>query len=124
MSSKDNRQVLSDQDVGEILRTADESSPGAERRRTKRFVYGVVQSMAPYDGTNLPKKAAFRQVYCHDLSTTGLSFLSPTQPDFEYVVVALGKSPRLTHVTAQVANCRSATRGFVVGCNFLAKVKL
>jgi len=118
------QEVISDQEVGEFFRTDEDSDSGMERRRAERFAYNVVQSMAPFDGTNLPKKVAFCQVYIHDLSTTGISFLLPQPPDFEYVVVALGKSPTITYLTARVVNHRPAKKGVFVGCAFLAKVEL
>jgi hypothetical protein len=118
------RQVLSDRDVGEILSTSDVAATAAERRLSNRLAFSAVQFMAPYDGMHLPRKAAFRQVHCHDLSPAGISFLFPSRPEFEYVVMALGKPPRVTYTTAQVVNCRRAAKAFLVGCKFLAKVEL
>jgi hypothetical protein len=48
----------------------------------------------------------------------------PGPPDFEYVVVALGKSPTIIYVTARVVEYRPAKSGVFVGCSFLAKVEL
>jgi hypothetical protein len=115
-------QVLSVQDVGEILNAAAGSCPQQERRHSQRFLYAAVQFMAAYDGTHLPQWSDFRRVYCRDLSTAGISCLLPERPDFEHVIFALGKPPNLLHVTAEVMNCRAAARGFVVGCHFLAKI--
>jgi hypothetical protein len=118
------RHVLSDRDAGETLTAAEVAGTAAERRRWKRRAFSAVQFMAPYDGTHLPTKAAFRQVQCNDLSPAGISFLLPSRPESKYVVVALGKPPRVSYTTAQVIYCRRKARGFLVGCKFLAKVEL
>ena len=123
-TSMSKQQVLSNLEIGEILGSAPKAEPAIERRKSKRFAYSVVQSLATYDGANLPKKSDFRQVNCRDLSATGISFLFPSRLESEHVLFALGKPPQLFYVTAQVISCRPAPRGFIVGCSFLTKVNL
>lgn len=117
-------QVLVYEEVGKILKAMQPTGNQAERRRSVRLPFSAVQSIAPYDGSNLPSKTAFRKVHCCDLSTAGVSFLLPHSPDFENVVVALGKPPQLIYVTARLANCRPAGAEFLVGCSLVAKVEL
>jgi hypothetical protein len=117
-------QILVYEEVGEILKAIQPPGTQTERRGTVRFPFSVVQAIAPYNGSQLPSKTAFRKVRCCDLSTAGVSFLLPQSPDFENVVVALGKPPQLIYVTARLANCRPAAGGFLVGCSLVAKVEL
>ena len=119
-----NTQVLTEQEVSEVRESAEESTAAAERRASKRLAFSVVPSMATYNGSELPRKAAFGKVLCQDISTSGISFIVPHQPDFDHAVIALGMPPRLIYVSARITNVRPATKGFLVGCSFLSKVKI
>jgi len=119
-----NTQILSDKEIGEIRDSAIESIIEAERRITQRFTFSAVQSMAPYNGSQLPRKTSFSKVLCQNISTSSICFLLPHQPDFDHAVIALGTPPRLIYVAARVTNVRPAIRGFFVGCSFLSKVTI
>jgi hypothetical protein len=100
---------------------------GEERRSSDRRTYAVVQSFAPYNGFQLPRRSAFREIACRDLSTSGISLLLPARPDFQQAVFALGKGSRIVYVIGRVAHCDRCADpqdGFVVGCRFLSKVDL
>src|SRR5712671_5097163 len=92
-----------------------------ERRGAKRFSFPVVQMMAQYDRTGLPSRDRFQQVRCQDLSSSGISFLWPQIPDFEYIVFGLETAGPPIHVTARVTSVRPAPNQpgqLLVGCQF------
>ena len=76
----------------------------------------------------MPTADDFFEVQCLDLSTGGISFFLTDQPQFEDVVVALGKPPQLLHFTASV--CRVVETdvgqqpGYMIGCEFRDRVDL
>jgi hypothetical protein len=78
--------------------------------------------VAPYFGGALPGRASFREVECHDISSTGFSFLSSQLPDFEAIVVALGVAPQLIYLQAQIVNRFQIDDGpapmYRIGCRF------
>jgi hypothetical protein len=118
---------FTNQDARELLEAIQVLTHGKERRGGGRKVYPVVQSFAPFSGLRLPKKSAFRQVACRDISTSGISLIMPVKPESDQVVFALGKSPRLVYVTARVVHCdpcEDPRDGFVVGYRFVNKVNL
>ena len=103
------------------------ASDGQDRRQSQRFAYTVVQNMAPYDGKKLPTSDMFRQVQCHDLSTGGISFIWPHDPEFEQVVIKLTAGQRTLYVVARVVSRRpldESKRRFLVGCRFLDRVRI
>ncbi|HEV3415339.1 MAG TPA: PilZ domain-containing protein [Pirellulales bacterium] len=101
------------------------ASDGHERRGAKRFPFQVLQFMAQYDRTGMPSRDRFQQVRCQDLSTSGVSFLWPRIPDFEYIVIGLETAGPPIHVTARVTSVRPAPNEpgqLLVGCQFTGKV--
>jgi len=117
-------QVFSDQEIGEIRESVEKSIAEAERRMSKRFHFSAVQSMAPCNGSELPRKRAFGKVLCQDISTSGISFRLPFQPDFDHAVIRLSKPHSSIYVMARVTSIRPASIGFLVGCRFLSKVTI
>jgi hypothetical protein len=102
-----------------------ETGDNDDRRRAKRFAYPVVQLMAQYDRNGLPARDQFRQVQCRDVSSSGISFLWPRIPDFEYVVIALDTNGPPIHVTARVASVRPAPERpgqLLIGCQFTGRL--
>ena len=97
-----------------------------ERRTSERHAYPVVQMLAPCNALQLPEEDAFREVRCHDISRGGFSFLWSKPPDFEFVVVSLGKGSHRISLTARVVRS-SPSPGlqddFLVCCEFLDRVK-
>lgn len=77
-------------------------STGHERRRYERHRYQFPQLLAPFRGDTPPKINELREVQCVDLSAGGLSFFWPTQPDFEFAIVGLGKRPQLIFMKLQI----------------------
>ncbi|OYV83700.1 MAG: hypothetical protein B7Z73_15840, partial [Planctomycetia bacterium 21-64-5] len=99
---------------------------GPERRTSARRSFEFRQFVAPYHGGALPGKASFREVECHDISSTGFSFLSTQLPDFDSLVVALGAPPHLTYLQAHIINRFSVDDGvaplYRIGCRFAGQV--
>lgn len=99
---------------------------GMDRRRAVRRPFNFRQCVAPYRGGELPSKAVFREVSCQDISSTGFSFLSPQLPDFDSLVVALGVSPNLTYMTANIVGRfqvdDSPAPLYRIGCRFSGRV--
>ena len=74
----------------------------AERRRGPRQPFSSIQRIAPRCGPELPADSVFVDVQCHDLTRAGFSFLLPSQPDFDRLVVALESFRGVIHVAAEV----------------------
>jgi PAS domain S-box-containing protein len=101
---------------------------GPEKRSSPRREYQYRQAIAPMDGKRLPARRDFFEVECEDISAGGISFYLDRPPEFEYLVVALGKAPTLTWFAALVVRVvdRSAPDAprFLVGCRFTGRVHL
>jgi hypothetical protein len=98
---------------------------GAERRGAKRFLFPVMQCMAQYDRTGLPSRDRFQPIRCQDLSSSGISFLWPRIPDFEYVVIGLDTADARIHLSARVTSVRPAQNQpgqLLVGCQFTGRI--
>ena len=102
------------------------NTASSERRVSDRREYTCQQYIAPYVNGSLPKQSEFQLFHCLDLSPSGFSFLSPTVPTSEYLIVALGSAPYI-FVSACVVHCKSQRRDdeqvFLVGCRFVARIK-
>ncbi len=103
--------------------------PGAaERRRARRYSYPATQFLAPYHHGGLPTADQFREVRCQDISTGGIAFYWPTEPDFDDLVIQLGTRRSPTFVTAQVRYLDALRPGeptgeFLIGCQFTGRVQ-
>jgi hypothetical protein len=98
----------------------------AERRGSNRREYSCHQFIAPYIDGRLPQPSAFRSVRCQDLSPCGFSFLEPSLPECEYLVVALGAVPYIflsARVVHHVAQESAGEPLFLIGCRFVARIK-
>jgi hypothetical protein len=114
---------LTQNEVEQILEAA---KTAKERRGAVRWPYPFLQAVAAYDGLELPRRKDLQKVLCQDLSTTGISLLISETPQFEHLVVRLGRVPSVVYVTARVVRAVPQTGGdgFVLGCSFLGKVTL
>jgi hypothetical protein len=96
-----------------------------ERRRRTRRPYPYRQMIAPILQGKLPAEGDFAEFECYDISPGGFSFWSPSPPQSESLVVALGNAPQLAYLTAQVAH---VTRGkhkgkkmYLIGCAYIGR---
>lgn len=114
-----------DEQVAEILKELDCDAEPSERRKAPRLTFTMNQRVAPYVGWKVPPEPAFREVPCIDISTGGISFVWPTEPDFQHVVVALGKPPKLVYLCARIVSSRpwdGESKGVRLGCQFLGRL--
>ena len=93
-----------------------------------RLPFNEMQSIAPYDGGGkLPDEGAYRQVLCHDLSARGISFLFDEPPDFQLMVVRLGKQADVRYMVARVVNILTVgdkqRPQYRVGCSFVERLE-
>ena len=103
------------------------ANSGAERRRSFRRAYRYRQAVAPMAGGVVPARREFFEVDCWDISLGGIAFFLDRPPDFQTLVVSLGRPPALNYFTAQVVRvARMEQHGrmrYLVGCRFLERVQ-
>jgi hypothetical protein len=91
----------------------------------ERRPYPTWQYMTSFTDT-LPDPADFKDVYCHDLSVGGISYLSPDVPKDMQICISVGTAPDWLLMEAQVANYRSIQyKGlpmFLIGCRFSRRI--
>ena len=96
-----------------------------ERRRGFRRSYRYHQMVAPIVNGKLPRQSEFIRVCCQDISGGGFSYLASEPPVSDAIIVALGSTPKLTYVAAQVAHVTRIERGgkktYVVGCSYTGR---
>jgi PAS domain S-box-containing protein len=101
---------------------------GKEKRSSVRWEYPYRQWVAPIVDGRIPSRRDFFEVQCKDISGGGIAFLVSFPPEFENVVVGLGRSPALTYFVARVMRVARVEYGdgigYLVGCRFLARATL
>jgi hypothetical protein len=111
--------------VHHVLESSRESDESVERRTGSRRRYMCLQWLAPYREGHLPAQEDFSQVRCVDLSVNGFSFLVEGQPDYQYVVVALG-DPASLFLSAEVVRRDvvpfEGENRLLFGCRFIARL--
>ncbi len=98
----------------------------AERRRVPRHAYVERQGIAPYVEGHVPEPNEFRTVSGHDISPSGLSFLTSVLPTSDTLVVKLGTDPNVRMMVCEmVYHLReedSPTPLYRVGCRFAGRL--
>jgi hypothetical protein len=111
---------------GRPFQPVEAKAPKEELRSSQRRSYQYLQLIAPIRQGGMPTRADFFQSPCEDISAGGISFYLASAPDFEDVVVALGKPPFLTYFIAHVARTLKKTVDgravYLVGCRFTGRV--
>jgi PAS domain S-box-containing protein len=119
---------VEDEELDGMFQPTPTATVGMQQRRSPRRAYRYRQSIAPVDDSMMPMPKAFFEVECWDISACGLSFLMDRLPDFETLVVALGRAPALSHFTARVMRVARVEQNeqtrYLVGCRFLGRVHL
>lgn len=100
---------------------------GRETRTNARRSFNYKQLIAPiYEGV-MPSREEFFQVTCENISAGGFAFYVEDEPDFEYLVVALGQEPILTFFSARVTRVmykeHEGSNLYLVGCRFSGRVR-
>jgi PAS domain S-box-containing protein len=97
-------------------------------RSSPRRAFKYYQMIAPMFGGQLPARRKFFEVECEDLSAGGMGFYMNRPPDFDTLVVALGRPPEESYLTARVVRVMRADqngeRRYLVGCRFTGRVAL
>lgn len=109
------------------LQPTDEKHP-RELRRSPRLSFQYIQRIAPMFGNQLPPRKKFFDVECKDISAGGIAFFLDRAPDFDTLVVALGRPPGERFFSARVVRVaktdhQGRTR-YLVGCRFTGRVAI
>ena len=100
----------------------------ADDRTAPRKDYRYVQKVAPVRGAVMPNADDFFDVVCCDLSQGGVAFYLNTAPDFDEVIVALGRCPVIARFRAEVVHVEqvSVDHGarYRVGCRLVERLGL
>ncbi|MEE8451930.1 MAG: PAS domain S-box protein [Thermoguttaceae bacterium] len=101
-------------------------SVGSEARTSVRRAFNYKQLIAPMYGGVMPARKEFFQVTCENISAGGFAFFLNYEPDFEYLVVALGQDPMLTFFSARVIRVMEKEHDgkgpYLIGCRFSGRV--
>ena len=99
-----------------------------ERRVQDRQPFPSVQCIAPIVDGRVPHESDMAEVYCHDISTSGLSYYAACVPTSEQLLVKLTVPNKVTYLTAQLAHCMPIADGgeaaFLVGIRFTGRVDI
>jgi PAS domain S-box-containing protein len=97
----------------------------AERRRHPRRSFPYKQRIAAVVDGKLPDRQTFVDVQCRDVAASGFSFLSPTPPASDTLVVALGIPPSVTYLVAQVVHVTRVQKHgelkYLIGCTYVGR---
>jgi hypothetical protein len=103
-------------------------SPAIEQRGSQRRSFQYRQMIAPMLTDVMPTRDDFYAVDCKDISASGFAFLVDRKPDFEKLVVALGRAPSITYFIARVARVAgvqdNGRKMYLVGCRFTERTSM
>lgn len=120
-------QALSDAEVYARIHDLITAEPVGEKRRAPRAEYRCTQFVAPLLPSGQPDLAASRNVTCHDLSNSGISFVDTQQPTGGQFVVGLGREGELIMMIAEVMRSTLLDEGppsrFRIGCRFVGRYR-
>jgi len=98
----------------------------ADNRGASRHDFRFVQKIAPLRNGTMPTADDFFEVVCCDLARGGVSFYLQTRPDFDEVVVALGRCPVINRLRAKVMHIEQLSVDgdvrYRVGCRFTERL--
>jgi PAS domain S-box-containing protein len=98
---------------------------GIEKRGSVRRQYPYRQWIAPVVDGRIPSRREFFEVRCKDISGSGIAFFLNFLPEFEDLVVGLGRLPALNYFTARVMRVarveQEGRTSYLVGCRFVAR---
>src|SRR5580765_237292 len=107
----------SENDAG-FFTLAHEVLEAAERRISARKPYNGYRLVAPYDG-KMPTADQFRQVRCHDLSGTGISYFDDESPTHSQIVLLSPEKPNELLIAEIVHRTRVPNLEYLIGCRFI-----
>jgi hypothetical protein len=113
-------------EAGEAPTSNDLRLSPTDCRQEIRHCCRVTHLIAPYDNGRLPTRDQFQAYEGRDISSKGFSFAATSPPSFSSLVVAIGQPPKLTYLTARVANVAEAhengRRYHRIGCAFTGRL--
>jgi hypothetical protein len=117
-------QFLSQTEIDVIVgRSGGKGAATAEKRGTRRYAFPTSQFVAPFDERILDLLPAFCPTRFHDLSTRGVSFYWPKEPDFEKVLLLMSGQNMAVTALGEVVRCarraRKADNDYLVGCRLV-----
>ncbi len=75
----------------------------------------------------MPGVEQFREVPFRDISSGGVSFMLWCKPDFQHLVIELGRGGRQAYLSAEIVWIRQVEEGdavaFLVGCKFTGRTE-
>jgi len=94
-----------------------------ERRNNGRQPFPKTQLLAPCDDqlgdVDVEK---FQRCECYDLSVSGVSYFSNSNPNYNFITLAMGQAP-FKFLVAKVCNTRQFDDGrWLVGCKFVRRL--
>jgi len=102
--------------------------PPKDLRRSPRRTFRYLQRVAPMFGGRVPSRKKLFEVECKDISAGGVAFFLDRPPDFDTLVVALGRPPGESFFTARVVRVvrtdLDGRRLYLVGCRFTGRVSI
>ena len=119
----------SDSSLSESGRSGELASgrrPTANERRLKpRRPFPYCQNIAYMASNAYPVEDEFFEVRCRDIAAGGFSFVGPTPPESDRLVVALGSPRHLTYLTARVVHVTQLMEDgksvYLVGCQYTGR---
>ena len=100
----------------------------SELRSSQRHGYQHGQFISPMTNGTLPASEDFFEVDCKDISGGGISFYLDSPPDFDILVVAIGRRWAPAHFAARIAHVaeveHTGRTQYLVGCRFTERVYL
>jgi hypothetical protein len=118
-------QSIGEHDAG--AHADDETDQSAENGRlSPRKNFRYLQMIAPVVAGRMPSREDFYPVECKDISSGGIAFFADRPPEFDVLVVALGRPPYLSRFMARVVyvqdvKCASGAN-HLVGCQFTERI--
>jgi hypothetical protein len=91
-----------------------------------RYGFHFPQLVAPCTEQGVVAAEGFREVMFYDISTRGFSFVARQPPDYEHLLVGLGRPPRIKYYRGQVVHVEpladTQDDAFLVSCRFIGRV--
>jgi len=118
---------LTGDEINKITQSAGSLTNAAADHPNCRYPYDCFQTVFAWYGeeTDGPTTPGIK-VRCRDISSHGIAFLLPDNPDFERLIISLGDDKNPIYMGAEVSHSRSVCMhgqvSVLVGCRFTGRV--
>ena len=110
------------------MHSNDQQASRSDRRDSPRYPYGTVQQITRLVNGGVQSCDVFESVACVDISGGGFSFYRGMIPQWDSLVVALGKPPHRVFLTAEIVNSEKVDHDghkmYRIGCRFTGRLNL